>query len=151
VWPSVVATNPGFGEHQQKTDRLIPLLRRCVGVVYGWDMEYRTLGRSGCAVSHLCLGTMTFGTETDEAGSHARLDRFVEVGGSLVDTADVYSGGASEEVIGRWFVDHPSDVTDRVVLATEGRFPTGEAPNDLGLSARHLTRALDRPPTRSRA
>jgi aryl-alcohol dehydrogenase-like predicted oxidoreductase len=106
-------------------------------------MEYRTLGRSGCAVSHLCLGTMTFGTETDEAGSHAQLDRFVEVGGSLVDTADVYSGGVSEEIVGQWFSTRPADVTDRVVLATKGRFPTGDAPNDLGLSARHLTRALD--------
>ena len=51
-------------------------------------MEYRTLGRSGCAVSTLALGTMTFGDETDEEGAHAQLDRFVDVGGTLVDTAD---------------------------------------------------------------
>jgi len=106
-------------------------------------MEYRTLGRSGCAVSALCLGTMTFGTETDEKESHAQLDRFVEVGGTLVDTADVYSGGASEEIIGRWFAERPADVTGRVVLATKGRFPTSDQPNDDGLSARHLTRAVD--------
>ena len=56
-------------------------------------MDYRTLGRSGCAVSTLALGTMTFGAETDEAGSHEQLDRFVEAGGTLVDTADVYGGG----------------------------------------------------------
>ena len=56
-------------------------------------MDYRTLGRSGCAVSTLCLGTMTFGAETDEAGSRAQLDRFVEAGGTLVDTADVYTAG----------------------------------------------------------
>jgi len=106
-------------------------------------MEHRTLGRSGCAVSTLALGTMTFGHETDEAGAHAQLDAFVEAGGTLVDTADVYTRGASEEIIGRWLARQPADVLDRVVLATKGRFPMGEAPNDVGLSRRHLSRALD--------
>ena len=106
-------------------------------------MRYRTLGNSGCSVSELCLGTMTFGAETDEEGSHAQLDRFVEAGGTLVDTADVYTKGASEEIIGRWLSTRPTDVTDSVVLATKGRFPMGPGPNDLGLSRRHLTRALD--------
>jgi aryl-alcohol dehydrogenase-like predicted oxidoreductase len=86
---------------------------------------------------------MTFGAETDEAGSHAQLDRFVEAGGTLVDTADVYSAGVSEAIIGRWFADRPSDLTERVVLATKGRFAMGDEPNALGLSTRHLTRALD--------
>src|SRR3954447_24100808 len=106
-------------------------------------MDYRTLGRSGCAVSSLCLGTMTFGVETDEAGSHEQLDRFIETGGTLVDTADVYGKGQSEEIIGRWFASRPADVTERVVLATKGRFAVGNEPNSLGLSTRHLTRALD--------
>jgi aryl-alcohol dehydrogenase-like predicted oxidoreductase len=106
-------------------------------------MEYRTLGRSGCAVSNLCLGTMTFGAETDEAGSHAQLDRFVEAGGTLVDTADVYSAGISEEIVGRWFASRPAEVTEPVVLATKGRFPTDDHPNGAGLTNRHLTRALD--------
>src|SRR3954471_6128606 len=106
-------------------------------------MEYRTLGRSGCAVSNLCLGTMTFSSESDEEVSHAQLDRFVDAGGTFVDTADVYSAGVSEEIIGRWFARRPADVTEAVVLATKGRFPTGDAPNSSGLSARHLTRALD--------
>ncbi|HEV2929714.1 MAG TPA: aldo/keto reductase, partial [Propionibacteriaceae bacterium] len=106
-------------------------------------MDYRTLGNSGCAVSNLCLGTMTFGSETDELGSYAQLDRFVEAGGTLVDTADVYSGGASEEIIGRWYRARPADVTERVVLATKGRFAMGQDPNSLGLSTRHLARALD--------
>ena len=106
-------------------------------------MDYRTLGHSGCAVSSFCLGTMTFGLETDEAGSHQQLDLFVEAGGTLVDTADVYNGGSSEEIIGRWFASRPADVTDRVVLATKGRFATDTSPNGTGLSARHLTRALD--------
>src|SRR5216684_7457711 len=106
-------------------------------------MEYRTLGRSGCAVSSLCLGTMTFGVETDESGAHQQLDRFIEAGGTLVDTADVYSGGRSEEIIGRWFASRPADVTEPVVLATKGRMLVDGSPNGAGLSARHLTRALD--------
>jgi aryl-alcohol dehydrogenase-like predicted oxidoreductase len=108
-------------------------------------MEYRTLGSSGCAVSSLCLGTMTFGAETDEPGSQQQLDRFIEAGGNFVDTADVYAGGRSEEIIGRWFADRPADVTEPVVLATKGRFPAAGdgSPNAAGLSARHLTRALD--------
>jgi aryl-alcohol dehydrogenase-like predicted oxidoreductase len=106
-------------------------------------VEYRTLGRSGCAVSTLALGTMTFGDETDEEGAHAQLDRFVAAGGTLVDTADVYSRGISEEIVGRWLGKQSGDVRDRVVLATKGRFPMGDGPNDVGLSRRHLTRALD--------
>jgi|SRR5680860_13210 len=106
-------------------------------------MRYRSLGDSGCSVSELCLGTMTFGAESDEAVAHAQLDRFVEAGGTLVDTADVYSAGASEAIIGRWLGARPPEVTDSVVLATKGRFPMGTDPNDSGLSARHLTLALD--------
>jgi len=86
---------------------------------------------------------MTFGVETDEAGSHEQLDRFIEAGGTLVDTADVYGKGQSEEIIGRWFASRPADVAERVVLATKGRFAMGNDPNSLGLSTRHLTRALD--------
>jgi aryl-alcohol dehydrogenase-like predicted oxidoreductase len=106
-------------------------------------MEYRTLGRSGCAVSTLALGTMTFGSETDEDASHAQLDAFVEAGGTLIDTADVYSGGVSEEIIGRWLGKQPAGIRSRVVLATKGRFPMGEGPNDAGLSRRHLRDALN--------
>jgi aryl-alcohol dehydrogenase-like predicted oxidoreductase len=106
-------------------------------------MRYRLLGHSGCAVSELCLGTMTFGAETDEVGSHEQLDRFIDAGGTLVDTADVYSAGVSEEIIGRWFATRPREVTERVVLATKGRFSTDSGPNGNGLSTRHLTRALD--------
>ncbi len=106
-------------------------------------MEMRTLGRSGCAVSALTLGTMTFGAETDEDGAHEQLDVFLEAGGTLVDTADVYSAGAAEEIVGRWLAARPADVRDRVVLATKGRFPMGEEPNALGSSRRHLRRALD--------
>ncbi len=106
-------------------------------------MDYRLLGRSGCSVSTFTLGTMTFGAETDEEGSHAQLDAFVAAGGSLVDTADVYSTGVSEQIIGRWLASRPSDIRDSVVLATKGRFPMGPGPNDAGLSRRHLLSALD--------
>jgi aryl-alcohol dehydrogenase-like predicted oxidoreductase len=106
-------------------------------------MEYRTLGGSGCSVSTYALGTMTFGAESPEEVAHAQLDAFVEAGGTLVDVADVYAGGVSEQVVGRWLAARPGDVRDRVVLATKGRFPTGGGPNDVGLSRRHLTRALE--------
>jgi len=96
-------------------------------------------------VSSLALGTMTFGVETDETVAHQQLDRFLEAGGTLVDTADVYGDGRSEEIIGRWFASRPAGVTEPVVLATKGRFHfSGDSsPNGAGLSARHLTRALD--------
>lgn len=105
-------------------------------------MQYRTLGRSGAVVSSHCLGTMTFGSEADEETSGRIMETFVEAGGTFVDTADVYSGGASEEIIGRWLAAHPTEAS-QVVLATKGRFPMGAGPNDLGLSRRHLRAALD--------
>jgi aryl-alcohol dehydrogenase-like predicted oxidoreductase len=64
-------------------------------------MHYRTLPGTGISVSNLALGTMGFGTETDEPEAFAILDRFVEANGTLVDTSNVYGGGASEELIGR--------------------------------------------------
>ena len=106
-------------------------------------MEYRTLGRTGCAVSRLALGTMTFGAETDQAGAHQQLDAFVEAGGTFIDTADVYSAGVSEQIVGAWLSDRPADVTGEVVLTTKGRFPMGPGRNEVGLSRRHLQRALD--------
>lgn len=105
-------------------------------------MEYRTLGGTGALVSTYCLGTMTFGAESTEEVSHAQLDRFVELGGNFIDTANVYSRGVSEEIIGRWLANR-SGVRDQVVIATKGRFPMGEGVNDLGLSRFNLTRALD--------
>src|ERR1700761_2973261 len=98
-------------------------------------MDYRMLGGSGCAVSSLCLGTMTFGVETDEPVAHQQLDLFIEAGGTVVDTADGDGGGGSEEIIGRWFASRSSDVTERVVLATKGRFAVDDSPNGVGLFA----------------
>jgi aryl-alcohol dehydrogenase-like predicted oxidoreductase len=105
-------------------------------------MEYRLLGSSGCAVSALALGTLTFGNETDQATSVSQLDRFAEAGGTLVDSADVYADGRAEEIIGRWLAARPGR-RELVVLATKGRFPTDGSPNGHGLSRRHLSLALE--------
>ncbi|MEJ3653674.1 aldo/keto reductase [Actinomycetes bacterium KLBMP 9759] len=105
-------------------------------------MEYRTLGGTGTIVSTQCLGTMTFGKESSEEVAHAQLDRFLERGGNFVDTANVYSRGISEEIVGRWLAKRP-DARDQVVIATKGRFAMGEGPNDVGLSRGGLSRALD--------
>jgi aryl-alcohol dehydrogenase-like predicted oxidoreductase len=104
-------------------------------------MDLRPLGATGTTVSAYALGTMTFGAEADEAASHAMLDRYLEVGGNFVDTADVYSAGASEEIIGRWLGRNGR--RDEIVLATKCRFRMGEGPNDLGLSRLHIQHACE--------
>lgn len=103
-------------------------------------MNYRYLGRTGLRVSELCLGAMTFGRETSEEDSYPLLDRFVEAGGNFIDTANVYSGGVSEEIVGRWL---PHRSRDDFVIATKVRFATGEGPNDLGLSRKHILAAVE--------
>lgn len=105
-------------------------------------MELRTLGNSGTIVSEYALGTMTFGAEADEQTSHAIIDTYLDGGGTFIDTADVYSAGASETIIGRWLAQNPGR-RGEVVIATKGRFPMGDGPNDLGLSRTHLRAALD--------
>lgn len=105
-------------------------------------MEYRKLGNSGTAVSAYALGTMTFGAEADEATSHQIMSAYAAVGGNFIDTADVYTAGASETIIGSWLAKNPTD-RDQMVVASKGRFPMGDGVNDLGLSRRHLRRALD--------
>ena len=105
-------------------------------------MEYRLLGASGLAVSRLCLGTMTFGDETDQAGSFAQLGAFVEGGGTFLDTADIYSPGVSEQIVGAWLADR-GDAREQVVLATKARFQMTPSPNGVGLSRRHLHDALN--------
>jgi aryl-alcohol dehydrogenase (NADP+) len=105
-------------------------------------MDLRNLGNSGTVVSSLALGTMTFGAEADEQTSHTIIDTYLEAGGTFIDTADVYSSGTSETIIGRWLATHPGR-RDDIVIATKGRFPMGDGPNDLGLSRTHLRKALD--------
>lgn len=102
--------------------------------------ERRALGGGGPLVSRLALGTMTFGVEADERAAHEMLDTYVDRGGNLIDTADVYGAGASEEIIGRWL--RRSGRRDDVVLTTKGRFPMPGVPG-AGLSAAYLRRALD--------
>lgn len=104
-------------------------------------MERRALGRSELQVSVLSMGTMTFGAEANEATSHAMLDRFAEAGGTTIDTADVYSMGTAEEIVGRWLAGRPDK--DRFVVATKGRFAMGDGPNDSGASRDHLVGAVD--------
>ena len=105
-------------------------------------MDYRNLGASGAVVSTFALGAMTFGAEADEATSRQLMSEYVAAGGNFIDTADVYSQGISEEIVGRWLADHPGDA-QKIVLTTKARFPMGPGPNDLGLSRKHLRAALD--------
>jgi aryl-alcohol dehydrogenase-like predicted oxidoreductase len=106
-------------------------------------MQYRTLGKSGTAVSTVALGTMDFGSLTSEEDAHAVLDAFLDAGGNFVDTSNVYNAGVSEEIIGRWFASRPSSTTDGVVLTTKGRFSPDTDVNAAGLSRRALRRDLD--------
>jgi len=103
-------------------------------------MNYRYIGKTGLKVSELCLGAMTFGRETDEPTSHQILDRFVEAGGNFIDTADVYTQGVSEEVVGRWLAKQQRD---DFVIATKVRFPMGEGPNEVGLSRKHILAGVE--------
>lgn len=104
-------------------------------------MHVRQLGASGLAVPVYALGTMTFGAETDEADAHAILDRYREAGGTLLDLADVYADGRSEQIVGRWLAARGS--RDDVLLASKARFPLGGTadPNRQGLSRGYLRAA----------
>lgn len=106
-------------------------------------MEHRGMGESGLRVSALSLGTMVFGEEgargTAEADARTIIDRFLEAGGTHIDTANVYAGGRSEAIVGRALEGR----RDRVTLATKVRFPTGPGPNDAGLSRRHVLASVE--------
>jgi aryl-alcohol dehydrogenase-like predicted oxidoreductase len=104
-------------------------------------MKIVQLGKSGLKVSQVCLGTMTFGREADEAASFAIMDYFVEQGGTFLDTADAYSIGATESVVGRWLKARGN--RDTIVLATKVFHPMSSGPNDAGLSRIHIQRAVE--------
>src|ERR1700729_771596 len=99
-------------------------------------MEYRPLGSSGLRISALTLGTMTFGGQgqfqqigsTDVAGARRQIDMCLDAGINLIDTADMYSMGAAEEILGEVL----RDKRDELLLATKVRFPMGDGPNDAG-------------------
>lgn len=108
----------------------------------------RALGRTGLQVSSLCLGTMTFGLQCDEATAFAILDRAFDGGIDFLDTADVYplggtveTVGRTEDIIGRWMRDRGS--RQKVVLATKCAGAMGPSPNDVGLSRHHIMQAVD--------
>ena len=114
-------------------------------------MQYTYLGNTGLKVSRLALGTMTFGGDSgaagwqmSEASSFQLLDAFVAAGGNFIDTADIYSKGESERIIGRWLSAYP-EKRRGLVIATKCRFPVDAAtagPNDVGLSRAHIFRAI---------
>lgn len=103
-------------------------------------MDYRYLGKTGMKVSELCLGAMTFGRESDEATSFAMLDAFVEAGGNFIDTANVYTRGASEALLGKWM---QGKARESLVIATKVRFPMGEGVNEVGLSRKHILASVE--------
>jgi 1-deoxyxylulose-5-phosphate synthase len=110
-------------------------------------MNYVNLGRSGVKVSRLCLGTMTYGTPEwrpwvlDEAQSRPFIKRALEAGINFFDSADMYSKGASEEVLGRAIKDFSK--RHEVVIATKVFFPITDDPNARGLSRKHIFDAID--------
>ena len=110
-------------------------------------MDYIPLGSTGLKVSRLCLGTMTYGTSRwrpwvlDEAASRPFLKRALDAGITFFDTADMYSLGASEEVVGRALKDWAR--RDQIVIATKAFYPVDDGPNAGGLSRKHLMDAID--------
>ena len=110
-------------------------------------MQYRQLGRSGLRVSVLTLGTMTFGGQgnfaktgsTDVSGARRQIDLCLEAGVNLYDTADVYSRGQSEEILGQALQGR----REKVLIATKARFPMGDGANDAGSSRQHLIKACE--------
>ncbi|MDT3428247.1 aryl-alcohol dehydrogenase-like predicted oxidoreductase [Paenibacillus forsythiae] len=97
-------------------------------------MKYRTVGRTGIQVSNLCFGTMSFGGNADEETSKAMFKRCREAGINFFDTANVYSGGRSEEILGECI----AECRDEIVLSTKVFYPMGKDINAGGLSRRHI-------------
>jgi 1-deoxyxylulose-5-phosphate synthase len=111
-------------------------------------MEYVNLGRTGLRVSRLCLGTMTYGSKQwrewvlEEGEGRPFIRRALELGINFFDTADAYSSGVSEEILGRALKEFGAS-RDEVVIATKVYFPTGEGQNQRGNSAKHIRHAID--------
>jgi aryl-alcohol dehydrogenase-like predicted oxidoreductase len=106
--------------------------------------DYRTLGRSGLVVSPLTLGTMTFGVGRwgmERHAAEAVFDAYIEAGGNIVDTADVYASGRSEEMVGAMIADR--GLRDRIVIATKSGFAAGTGPHAGGNGSKHIHAALE--------
>jgi aryl-alcohol dehydrogenase (NADP+) len=111
-------------------------------------MQYARLGRTGLRVSRICLGTMVFGTQTEEAAARAILDRAVAGGVTFLDTADIYPLGSrgdlvgrTEEILGRWLADRGG--REGLVIATKSRGRDDDAGGDQGSSRKHIVRAVE--------
>jgi aryl-alcohol dehydrogenase (NADP+) len=111
-------------------------------------MQYVNLGSTGLKVSRICLGTMTYGSSKwrpwvlDEDASRPLIKQALEGGINFFDTADMYSLGASEEVLGRALKDF-GPTRDKIVIATKVYYPVGDDPNQRGLSRKHIMHAID--------
>ncbi len=109
-------------------------------------MNYTYLGRTGLQVSPLCLGTMNFGPETNEADSYAIMDKALELGINFFDTANVYGWkkgeGVTEQIVGRWWAQG-NGRREKVVIATKVYGVMGDWPNESKLSARHIKQACE--------
>ena len=123
------------------------LFKRTPAALQRQTMQYVNLGRSGLKVSRICLGTMSFGTPEwqpwtiSEAASCAIVERALDLGINFFDTADVYSQGRSEEILGRALADRGQ--RHQIVLATKVNGPMGAGPNDRGLSRKHIVEAVN--------
>ena len=103
------------------------------------QMKTRVLGRSGLKVSEFCLGTLTFGAQTELGEAQRIADHAADRGVNFIDTANVYAQGESEKVVGRII----KAKRDHWILASKLAQPTGPGPNDRGLSRRHMIAAVD--------
>lgn len=103
-------------------------------------MKYRYLGPTGLQVSEVCLGTMTFGNEADEATSFKIMDRALELGINFFDAAHNYNKGVTEEIVGRWIGPH----RDEIILASKVYFPAGGGINDRGTSRRNIIHSVEK-------
>lgn len=104
-------------------------------------MQYRALGRTGVMVSPLCLGAMNFGEPTDEETSIAIINKAIDAGLNFIDTANVYNGGRSEEIVGKAL--RQNGKRDQIVLATKVHGRMGEGVNDEGNSRYHIIKACE--------
>ncbi len=102
-------------------------------------MLYKKMGRTGLKVSTFCLGTMNFGSQVDEKGAIQIMERALDAGVNFIDTADVYTGGRSEEIVGKVL----RDKRDSIVLATKVGAKLGEGANVSGLSRKHIMKGIE--------
>ncbi len=103
-------------------------------------MKQRKLGSTGLLVSQFALGCMTFGNEVEEAEANTIINTYIEAGGTFFDTADCYHGGKSEHILGRALKNRRDDF----VIATKSGLRVGDGPNDIGASAKHIIRSVER-------